>query len=44
MSMLHTALLVVLVLNILWFSVAFYGFSLKPSTAAKVLVPKSSPD
>lgn len=39
-----TALTIVMVLNALWFGAAFRYFSLTPSTAAKVLVPKSSRD
>ena len=42
MFTLHTALLVTLALNLLWFSAGFHYFSLKPSSAAKVLVPKAS--
>ena len=33
---------VILVLNIVWFGAAFRYFSLTPTTAAKVLVPKSA--
>ena len=42
MFTLHTALLVTLALNLLWFSAGFHYFSLKPSSAAKILVPKAS--
>ncbi len=37
-----TVLVVVLILNALWFGAAFRYFSLTPDTAAKVLVPKSA--
>ena len=42
MITLHTALLTALTLNLLWFGAGFHYFSLKPSSAAKVLVPKAS--
>lgn len=37
-----TAFTVVLALNLLWFGAAFRYFTLKPETAAKLLVPKSA--
>lgn len=40
--MLQFFLIVVLILNIAWFGVAFHYFSLKQFSAAKVLVPSSS--
>ena len=42
MTFYSTAVTVVLVLNLLWFGLAFRYFSLTPGTAAKLLVPKSA--
>ena len=44
MTTLHNAFVLVLSFNVLWFGIGFCYFSLKPASAAKVLVPKSSRD
>ena len=44
MTTYSTAVTVVLVLNLLWFALAFRYFSLTPGAAAKLLVPKSARD